>query len=291
MKIQNIIYYILTCFIWGSTWLAITFQLGQIDPLVSIIYRFIIASGILFCYCAINKLNIHFSLRNHSFLLLQGIFLFGFNYWFAYLAETFLTSGLVAVIFSTIVLFNILNGVIFLGSPVRGQVLAGALVGSIGILLIFKHEITTASITNETVKGMGIAFLSAFFASLGNIISARNSKAGIPVVQANAYGMIYGAVSMLVIALLMRKHFTFSFTPEYISSLVYLVIFGSIVAFGCYLTLIARIGAGKAAYATLVFPIIALVLSGLFEGYRWTGFTISGTGLVILGNFVIIRKK
>jgi drug/metabolite transporter (DMT)-like permease len=133
--------------------------------------------------------------------------------------------------------------------------------------------------------------LSAFFASVGNIISARNTKAGIPVVQSNAYGMAYGVFAMLVIALLLQKQFALRFTIEYMGSLAYLVIFGSVVAFGCYLTLIARIGADKAGYVTLVFPIIALMLSTFFEGYHWTGSSISGIGLIIFGNFVIMRKK
>lgn len=291
MKIQNVFYYVLTSFIWGSTWLAITFQLGQIDPLASIIYRFIFASGLLFIYCAIKKLKMHFSLRDHVFLVLQGILLFGLNYWFVYIAEAFLTSGLVAVIFSTIVLFNILNALFFLGTPVHKQDLVGALVGTIGIVMVFYHEIVTTNISSSSMKGIGIAFLSAFFASLGNIVSARNSKAGIPVVQGNAYGMMYGVVSMLFIALLMNKHFAFSCTLEYIGSLAYLAIFGSVIAFGCYLSLVARIGASKAAYVTLVFPIIALLLSALFEDYRLTGSTIFGIILVILGNFMMMRKN
>ena len=136
-KLENLVLYVITAFIWGSTWLAIKFQLGAVDALVSVVYRFVLASIILLGYCRVRKLNLKYSLKEHLFIVLQGFFLFGINYWLVYLAEEHLKSGLVAVIFSSIVFLNIFNGAIFLRSPIRIRMLSGAIIGIVGISLVF----------------------------------------------------------------------------------------------------------------------------------------------------------
>jgi len=276
--------------IWGSTWLAIKFQLGIVDPLVSIFYRFFLAAIILLIYCRISGLNLKYSAKQHFFMALLGLLLFGINYWLVYLAEIYLKSGLVAVVFSTIVFLNIFNGALFLKSKIRLNVLYGSMLGFMGIVLVFKDEVFGFTLSSGASFAFLLALLSAVISSLGNITSAYNQKNKLPVIQANAYGMLYGACLMLLLALIMGKSIEFEFSLHYTLSLLYLAIFGSVIAFGCYLTMLGNIGADKAAYVTLIIPIIALVLSTLFEGYKWNALALIGVLLITSGNIMILKK-
>ncbi|MBA7698710.1 putative amino-acid metabolite efflux pump [subsurface metagenome] len=287
---KNLILFSASSIIWGSTWLAIKFQLGLVDPIISVSYRFILASFILLLFCRISGLNLKYNVKEHLFIALQGFFLFGINYWLVYLAEVHLPSGLVAVIFSMIIFFNIFNGAIFIGSPIRVRVIAGAALGIVGIGLVFKQDLLSFSLSSDNSLALVIAGLGAFTASLGNIISGHNQKTNLPVIQTNAFGMMYGALFMLIIALIMGKHFSFEISYAYIGSLLYLSIFGSIIAFTCYLTLLGKIGADKAAYVTLIIPVIALILSTIFEEYTWTLYAFVGVALILIGNMLVFKK-
>lgn len=288
---KNKLLYIITVLIWGSTWIAIKFQLGSVDPLVSTFYRFSIASLILMLFCYIRGLNMRFSIKDHLFLALFGALLFSVNYWMVYLAEVYITSGVVAVTFSSIVFMNIINGAIFLKTPMRSQMIAGAFIGIIGICFIFFLEIKSFDFSDKNVQGLCMCFLSVLMASFGNIISSRNSKTGLPIIQANAFGMTYGTIVLFLLIMILKKDFTLSFSFSYFISLFYLAIFGSILAFGSYLTLIGEIGADKASYAIMVVPVVALLISSFFEGYVWNFQAVFGLILVLTGNFMALRKK
>lgn len=285
---KNMIFYSLTVFIWGSTWIAIKYQLGNVDPLISVVYRFALASALIFLYCGVSGRIMRFARKDHLFMALQGVCLFALNYWLVYLSELYLTSGLVAVIFSTIVFFNIVNGYIFLKTPISLKVFCGAVMGVAGIGLVFWPELAGFSFDDVGFKGLVLITGGTALASLGNIISSRNQKNGVPVVQNNAFSMAYGCAFMLIVAFITNKHVGFDTSFAYVASLFYLVVFGSIVAFGCYLTLIGRFGAARASYANLVFPIVALIISTLFEGYQWSGLSIMGVFIILTGNFVAL---
>lgn len=287
---KNISFFIITALIWGSTWLVITFQLGVVEPIVSVVYRYILASTILLIYCLFRGKNLKYSLKEHYFMLQLGILLFGFNYWFSYTAELYIASGLVAVAFSTIVFFNIFNGAILLKTRTNKNVLLSAIIGFIGIVFVFKDEILNFNLDSNNTKGFLFAMSGAFIASLGNITSARNQKNKLPVIQTNAFGMFYGAIIMLIVTVITGSPINFEFTFSYISSLMYLSIFGSIIAFTAYLTLLGNLGPDRAGYVTLVFPIIALVLSTIFESYIITPTAIIGIVLISIGNIFVLRK-
>jgi len=287
---KNLILYVIPAFIWGSTWLAITFQLGVVDPLVSVFYRFLLAAIILFIYCSMIKMNLKYNAKQHLFMALQGVFLFGINYWLVYLAEVNLKSGLVAVVFCTIIFLNIFNGFIFLKSKIRLNVVTSALIGFAGIILVFKDELLNFNFSSEKSSALILAFLSVITASIGNILSAYNQKNKLPVVQTNAYGMLYGALLMLLLVFITNTPLSFDASFRYIGSLIYLAVFGSIIAFYSYLTLLGKIGADRAAYVTLVFPIIALLLSTFFEEYTWSLFALLGVVLITAGNFLMLKK-
>jgi len=288
---QNVLLYVVTILIWGSSWLVIKFQLGVVDPMVSVAYRFLLASAISWIYCRYSGLQLSFRLRDHGFMFLQGVSLFALNYWLFYISELTLTSGLAAVIFSTIVVMNMLNGVIFLKNRLELRVLIGAVLGLSGIILIFWPEVSDFETGSENLFAAALAVLATFLASLGNIASARNQREGIPVVQSNTYGMTYGAMLMLVLAWSTGHEFNFEFTVSYVSSLVFLSVFASIIAFWSYLTLLGRVGVERAAYATLIFPLVALGISTIFEGYQWSAYAVIGIVLILGGNLLILKRS
>lgn len=290
MTLQNALLYALTSIIWGSTWLAITFQLGSVDPEISIVYRFALASGILIAYSLIRRLPMRFSLREHGSMVLQGLTLFSINYILVYIAELHLASGYVAIIFSLIVVLNVLFGALFLKNPVRPRVLIGGAVGIFGLILVFLPSLGGLNITSGQGLGLTLALGGTIVASLGNMVSARNQKNEIPVMQANAYGMGYGALITLFVALVRGSQVSFDTSPEYVLSLLYLAIFGTVIAFGSYLTLLGRIGPDRAGYIAVLFPIVALILSTMFEGLTWELITILGVGLVIVGNVIAMAR-
>ena len=287
---NNYLLYTITVLIWGSTWLAIKFQLGVIAPEASIAYRFTLAAILLFAYAYIRKLPMRFKLRDHFFFGLQGILLFSLNYILVYLAEQHLTSGLVSVIFSTIIIFNIIFGAIFLRNPIRPPVVGGAALGLVGLIIVFRPELASFDPADGRTLGILMCVGSAISASLGNIVSARNQRAGLPVIQSNAFGMAYGALFMFLLAITRGVDFNFDPSFSYVGSLLFLAIFGSIVAFSTYLTLLGRIGPDRAAYVTVLFPIIALILSTLFEGLSWNFLGIIGVFFVLIGNAFVLLK-
>ncbi len=288
---QNVLLYVVTILIWGSSWLVIKFQLGVVDPMVSVAYRFLLASGISWIYCRYSGLQLSFRLRDHGFMFLQGVSLFALNYWLFYISELTLTSGLAAVIFSTIVVMNMLNGVIFLKNRLDLRVVIGAVLGLSGIILIFWPEVSDFETGSENLFAAALAVLATFLASLGNIASARNQREGIPVEQSNTYGMTYGALLMLVLAWSTGHEFNFEFTVSYVSSLVFLSVFASIIAFWSYLTLLGRVGVERAAYATLIFPLVALGISTIFEGFQWSAYAVIGIVLILGGNLLILKRS
>jgi drug/metabolite transporter (DMT)-like permease len=287
---HNSLLYLITVFIWGSTWLAIKFQLGVVSPELSVAYRFGLSATILLVFSLLRRLPLRFGWRAHAFMALQGLFLFSLNYILVYLAEGVLTSGLVAIIFSMIVILNVVFGALFLRNPVRVNVVLGALVGFAGLTLVFWPELSSFDFSSQRALGVVLTFLGAASASLGNIVSARNQRYELPVVQTNAFGMAYGALFMLILALFRGAQLTFDPSVGYVLSLLYLAVFGSVIAFYTYLTLLGRIGPDRAAYVTVLFPIIALLLSTLFEGMSWSLPQLVGVALVLLGNAVVLVK-
>ena len=283
--------YLITVLIWGSTWFAIKFQLGVVAAEISLIYRFALASLLLLIYCLWSKKNLRFTRAQHGYIALQGLFLFSSNYLVFYWATGLLTSGIVALLFSTVIVMNIVNGAIFRGQRVNTRVAVGALFGVSGIAGVFWSELISVENNTDSWTGLWMCLVATCFASFGNIISARNQAWKLPVLQTNAWGMGYGALIMLAYAMMHGVSFDYDPTPAYSLSLVYLSVFGSIFAFGSYLTLIGRIGADKAAYTAVWFPVIALGISTLFESYQWTLEAIVGFGLILIGNCIVLTRK
>jgi drug/metabolite transporter (DMT)-like permease len=288
---NNTLLFLVPAVIWGSTWMAIRHQLGVVDPLVSVAYRFLLAGTLLLTFCVGRRVSLRLPLRDQAFVALQGVLLYGVNYWTVYVAELDLPSGLVAVVYSGILFANVLNGRVLLKTPVRRSIVLGGLLGLGGLGLIFLRDLAAFSLSSRSLPALGIALVGVQLSSLGNILSARNQRAGISVLQANTVGMLCGGATMAGVAVFLGRPFVFDTSFRYVASLTYLSVFGSIVAFACFLTLLGRIGAAPAGYVSLVNPVIALALTTVFERYEWTAPALAGTALVLLGNFLALRRR
>jgi len=290
---NNTMLYALTVLIWGSTWYAITFQLGEVHPVLSVAYRFMLASAVLFAFLKLTKKQKFpkFTRAQHITIAMQGFYLFSLNYVLFYFGTAYLTSGLVAIIFSTMTLMNIFNQSMFFGIRVKKQVALGSLVGLSGIIMVFWPEVTAISASDATMKGILLCLVASYCASIGNMVSMKNSRDGVPVLEANTFGMMYGAGFSLALALAIGAPITFEYTYGYTLSMIYLAVFGSAIAFGCYLTLMKNIGADKAAYATVLFPLVALAISTVFEGYVWTSISMIGVALTLCGNVIAMANR
>ncbi len=286
---NNTLLYGLTVLIWGSTWIGIKYQLGVVDPLVSIGHRFALSALLVFAILLLRGTSLRLPLREHGFILLQGLFLFSLNYVCVYNATGTLTSGLVAVVFSTMVIMNLVNSALFLGAPVSLTVLGGGLIGMAGMVGVFWQELDALDLSDANFRALLIALVGTVLASFGNVVAARNRRADIPVLLCNTWGMAYGALVMYGVALATGKTIEVDWQAPYLISLVYLALFGSVIAFWAYISLIGRIGADKAAYSSLLFPVVALLISTVVEAYQWSLSALLGLALVLLGNWLVMR--
>ena len=280
--------YIATVLIWGSTWLAIEFQLGEVPVILSVVYRFAIAAVLMWLYCLWAKVPMGFSKRNHGFIVLLALFNFSMNYAVIYFSQTYLTSAMTSIAFSTMLLMNIVNTRLFFGTRISARVYVGAIFGICGIAALFWDDLATAGGSANSMLGLTLVLSSALIASLGNMVAVRNSRAGMNVFAVNAWGMLYGTIILLVIALLTGTQFTFSTEPSYVWSLLYLGIFGTVIAFATYYVLLSEMGPERASYVIVLFPVVAVILSSLFEGFRWTDNTFLGFALVLMGNAILL---
>jgi drug/metabolite transporter (DMT)-like permease len=277
--------------IWGSTWLAITFQLGVVEPEVSVVYRFALASAILFVWCAARGQRLTFAPRTHAWLALQGATLFGLNYVGVYLAERHVASGLVAVAFSTLVFVVPIGARLAYGTPVQARVAVGALIGVAGIASMFLPELRAAAAGGQAALGIALALGSTVIAAVGNLVTVRLQRDKVSAIGGTAWGMGYGALTAAAITWAGGSPWAFDWSYLYVASLVYLAVFGSIIAFVTYFKLIERIGANRASFTAVAIPIVAMVLSTLFEGYRWTTTAAIGAALAFAGNYLALTAK
>lgn len=276
--------------IWGSTWLAIKFQLGAVAPAVSVAWRFGAAALILFALALYRGVPLGFDPRTHAWLALQGLLLYSAGYVLIYLSELSLPSGMVAVTFSLVVLCNIGFQRLFFGVPMKSHILAGALLGIAGVALLFWPDLTRFSLSNDRRLGLLFCVLSTVIASLGNMAATRNHRRGIPVVAGNAWAMLYGSAFVAAYVAVSGQRFSFDPSLPYVLSLVYLALFGSVVAFVAYLTLMGRIGIDRAGYSGVATPMVAMGLSTWFEDLHWNAWILAGMSLCFAGNLMVLGK-
>jgi len=278
--------------IWGSTWLVIKYQLGQVSPIVSVAWRFALAAAMLMLYLTLRRRPWRLSAQAHAWLALQGVLMFGINYIGVYLAEQYLVSGLVAVVFSLVTFTNAIGMRLFFGLPIRASAVLAATIGVGGVALIFGRELLSVHGSGGTeLRGLLLALMATLVSSLGNMVATRNHRSGLPVLQVIAWSMLYGATFVLLVALLTHAPLSFDPSWRYVGSLLFLALFGSVLAFGAYLTLMGRIGADRASYTAVAIPIVALLLSTVFEQLRWHFETFTGVAACIGGTMLALRRR
>lgn len=284
------ILYAITVLIWGTSWYAMELQL-VLPGEVAITYRYALAAAILIGFCLVTRRRLRFSAIDHVYMALQGLLLFSINYVLFYWAAVDLVSGLLAVCFSTITVMNIANMALFYRHPIDPRVALAALLGLVGLSLVFWPELAKVELSRAAAIGLGMSIFATYTASLGNMIAVRHQRAGISVIAANAWGMVYGTVFTALIVVIRGVPFRLEWSASYLGSLFYLALFASVIGFGCYMTVVRRIGADRAAYASVLFPVIALGASTYLEGYRWSVAAFLGVAFVLAGNLIVLTRR
>ena len=286
----NVLLYLLTVLIWGTTWIALKLQLGVVPIAWSIAYRFWLAAAVLLVWLVWRREWRIPPRVVWPHLLAQGLCLFCLNFVCFLLASQWIASGLVAVCFSTAPVWNALNGRLFQGKVIAPRVLLGAALGLAGLLLLFGTEVLKDLDRPQTLWGLGLALAGTCCFSLGNLLSGAMQKLGQTPLQTNTTAMAIGGTVVAVGALLSGQVPAFDTSPTYVAAWLYLAIPGSVIGFTAYLTLVGRMGADRAAYCTVLFPVVALNVSAWVEGYHWTAAGLAGLLLVALGNVVVFWR-
>jgi drug/metabolite transporter (DMT)-like permease len=276
--------------VWGTSWLPLRLQLGIVAPEVSGVWRFALAGTIMFGWLLLAGERIRFGLADHVRFVVLGAFLFSFNFLLAYYGGFYLTSGLLAVVFSLASVINPLLAAAIARSLPEPRVVAGAALGVVGVALLFGPEMVATHASRETAIGLALVFGATLLFCTGNMVSAAYQKRGISVLSANTWCMVYGTLWLALVATLRGEPFIVEWSARYLLSILWLAIPSTAIAFAAYLTLLGRIGAGRAGYSTVPVPVVALAMSTMFEDYAWTLSAALGVVLVLIGNVVVLSK-
>ena len=276
--------------IWGTTWLAITFQLGSVSVEASVAYRFLLSAVLLTAYCKLRRLPMRFTAAEHAMLALQGVLMYSAGYLFVYRAEQHVASGLVAFGYSAAPLVSIFGMRIVFGQAMTARMVFGALLGIAGVAIVYWPELGHAAHRGSVAMGAFLTGISLVIMVSGNLVAHRNHERRLHGWATMAWGMGYGGIASLIAALAIGGQLTFDWSPAYLLSLLYLVVFGSILAFAAFLELLGRIGPSRASYVGVMVPIVALVISSIFEGFNWQALTFAGVAISVAGNVLVLRK-
>jgi drug/metabolite transporter (DMT)-like permease len=281
--------YALTVIAWSLSWFAIRLQVGTVPNEVNLVWRFGIATALMFVWVVASGRRIRFPLREHARFAGLGVLMFSTNFLLFYYAAGYLVSGLLSVVFSLASVVNILLAAVVLHETPSPRVLAGGLIGFFGIALMFSPEIAAHGLSGATVIGLALCVAGTLCFCLGNQISAAGLRRGLPLIPMTAWGMVYGTLFSALLALLLGRPFIVEPTVSYLGSLLFLAVISTVIAFCAYLTLLSRIGPARAGYATVLFPIFALLVSTVMEGYQWSTYAFAGLVFVAAGNVLVIR--
>jgi|WetSurMetagenome_2_1015567.scaffolds.fasta_scaffold02436_1 drug/metabolite transporter (DMT)-like permease len=274
---------------WGFSWIAMHYQVGVVAPEVSVVWRFLLAAPLMFALAWARGDRLRFGPRDHLALLGLGIALFCTNFALFYYGAQWIASGLLAVIFSLASVVNVWLGVLALGAPVDRRVALGGALGGGGVAAMFAPQFLGTRFDPQVLLGLALCLGGTLAFCIGNMISARLQQRNLPVVAGSAWAMLYGAATLATVAALRGQAFTIEPTFSYLAGLLYLALIASVVAFACYLTLLGRVGADRAAYVTVMLPVVALAVSTVLEGYRWTLPAGVGLAAVLAGNLLVLR--
>lgn len=288
MSPRDYFLYAVMVFGWSTSWIMLKQQLGVVAPEVSLFWRYLAAALLMFGLSAVMRQQLRYVARDHLRFLALGLCLFSANFLLFYYAGSYGASGLLAVVFSTASLIIVLMVALASRRMPKWKHLLAAVIGISGVLLLYLPELQTSQ---TALLSLGLCLGGTLFFCTGNLVAAATQRAGLPVMGASTWGMAYGAGLLGLFALANGSPFIIEFTPVYLLSLAWLVVISSVITFACYLTLVGRIGPGRAGYATVMFPAFALLISTAFESYQWTAFALAGLGLVVTGNITMLRSR
>jgi drug/metabolite transporter (DMT)-like permease len=291
MKFKPVLSYIALILIWGFSWFAIKLQLNGTSPMLSIALRFGLSAILLFAYCKIKRLPLSFPAHLHFRMFILGVTLFAGPFLLLYAASEVLPGGIVALLFSSTLVFSVLAEYIFLGGKLDVYKLVSCVMGIGGLGLITLSQVEFASRDATFALACGMALLGAAIGSYGGVVSANNRKLGINLIEGNAYAMGYTAFMLLFVCLLRGESLIPNLTPIFVGAWLYLSLLASVIGFGLYLQLAQKVGLAQASYATVLFPLVALLASSLFEDLHWTNTMFLGIALVFVGNIALVQSK
>ncbi len=273
---------------WSLSWYALSINMSTGIPApVSTTWRFGMASAIMFVWVRVSGTALIFPLRRHFDFMLLGMLLFSTNFILFYVGSLYVVSGLLAVVFSLASIVN-LGIAAARGDRAGPRRWFGAALGACGIAMLYGRELTGGI---GAMTGLALCVSGTMSFCLGNLVSQSLQRQSVPVVSASAWGMLYGMVWSAVLVVVFGYEFRFDWSVAYVGSMIFLVLVSTILAFWAYLNLIGRIGAGRAAYATVMFPIGALLMSTFAEGWQWTPLAMSGLLLALAGNVFVLRGE
>lgn len=276
--------------IWGSTWYAIREQLNGTPMFVSVALRFALAAAVLALWMLATRRPLGISRRLWPLVLVQGLCVCGINYLFAYSATAYIASGLVALVFAFNVVVSLLLEPLLLGRRSPPAMWLAAALGVGGLALVLWPD-SASSLSGSRLLGVGLALGGAICVGLGNVLSSRLISGGASLFAMNFWAFMVGTVLALAAAALSGDGWQVVWTDDYAISLVYLSVIGSILAFALYLQVVRELGPVRAGYSAVLTPVIALLISGLLEGLRFTPTLVGGLALVLLGNLLVLRQR
>lgn len=277
--------------IWGSTWYVITGQIAGVAPLWAVAWRFLLATVGMFALVLVTRGRWRMPTPAHLLALAVGLCQFSGNYNFVYQAELHLTSGIVAVMIGLMLVPNAVLGRVLLGQPITARFLAGSTIAIGGIVLLLVNEAREAPLGGDVGPGIWLALGAMFAASVSNVIQAGATGRSVPLLTLIAWSMLYGTALDVALAWTFSGPPVIPSEPRFWAGTAYLAVAGSVVTFPLYYRLIREIGAGRAAYHNVLVVIVAMLLSTLLEGYRWSALAIAGSALALLGMLVALRAK
>jgi drug/metabolite transporter (DMT)-like permease len=283
--------YGLVLFAWGTSWIGMHHQVGVVAPEVSVAWRFWLAAGAMLLIAAFRRERLAYGLADHARFAAMGVLMFSSNFMMFYHGAAVLPSGLLAVVFSLASIVNLALAALLGREKVSLRLVLGATLGTTGIALLFAPELLGASFDRSAALGLALCVAGTFSFCLGNLLSQDSQRRKVAVIPGAAFGMTYGALWASFVALALGRPFILDWSAPYVGSLVFLALSASVLAFYAYLTLLGRIGAGRAGYATVMFPVVALAISTAYEGYQWTPLAMAGAALALAGNLLVLGAR
>ena len=287
----TLILYASAVLIWGTTWIAMKYQLGEVAPAASLTYRYLTAGALILAGAALAGKRVRLTGAEHRWCALQGALIFSINYWLTYLAAAHLTTGIVSVFFAGAAAVTMAMSAVWHRRLPTPRAVIGACLGVIGIGLVFWPEVAAVELDGPEVTSGLIVCVSVCLFSAGGLVGARNMGSGMPRYGTIGWAMVYGGIVMALLTLARGETFGFEWTHRYVWSLIWVTLLGSGAVFVLYFSVVARIGAEKASYATVMFPLVALTVSTFVEDYQWPALALIGVPLALLGNGLVLWQS